>query len=212
MQPIQIFTYWTCWMLFWTCAEGRNNDNKHTQFKISEHRKENTTLLDNTTDLRREYTTHSDKSTVKRKEYTTLLFQITDQRKELTTLPDKTTGQRREYTTLPDNHRLSCTKNETETVACFNGGSCLATDVGFRIIRCACTFKYTGDRCEMINLEILFAMNKDKKEVRTGLVSGFIALIALLLLAGLLLTVNIFFKVKRVNTYEEIYSRGRLFI
>lgn len=132
-----VFIYYVIIFDFFYILEGRNNDNKHTQFKISEHRKENTTLLDNITDQRREYTTHSDKTTVKRKEYTTLLFQITDQRKELTTLPDKTTGQRREYTTLPDNHRLSCTKNETETVACFNGGSCLATDVGFRIIRCA---------------------------------------------------------------------------
>ncbi|OPL33613.1 hypothetical protein AM593_03885, partial [Mytilus galloprovincialis] len=57
---------------------------------------------------------------------------------------------------IPENHRLSCSDNETKTVACLNGGSCFAVYVEDRTVQCACYSKYIGRRCEMIDPEIIF--------------------------------------------------------
>ena len=38
---------------------------------------------------------------------------------------------------IPENHRLSCSDNETKTVACLNGGSCFAVYVEDRTVQCA---------------------------------------------------------------------------
>lgn len=38
---------------------------------------------------------------------------------------------------IPENHRLKCTVNETQTLACLNGGTCFTVYVEDRIVQCA---------------------------------------------------------------------------
>ncbi|XP_071158559.1 uncharacterized protein [Mytilus edulis] len=87
--------------------------------------------------------------------------------------------------TIPENHRLGCTYNETQTLACLNGGSCFAVEVGDRIVQCACYTKYVGIRCEMIDPEMIFGPSEKEKDVRTGLISGATAYLILILIAVL---------------------------
>ncbi|XP_052095709.1 uncharacterized protein LOC127731019 [Mytilus californianus] len=87
--------------------------------------------------------------------------------------------------TIPENHRLGCTFNETQTLACLNGGSCFAVEVGGRIVQCACYTKYVGNRCEMIDPEMIFGPSEKEKEVRIGLISGVTAYIILILIVVL---------------------------
>ncbi|VDI76440.1 Hypothetical predicted protein [Mytilus galloprovincialis] len=82
--------------------------------------------------------------------------------------------------TIPENHRLFCTKNETRSLACLNGGSCFAVYIEDRTVQCACYSKYKGRRCEMIDPEIIFDDKETgQKEVAIGLISGFAASIFL---------------------------------
>ncbi|XP_052100707.1 uncharacterized protein LOC127734743 [Mytilus californianus] len=86
--------------------------------------------------------------------------------------------------TIPENHRLNCTDNETQSLACLNGGSCFAIYVEDRIVQCACFTKYIGSRCEMIDPEIIFDQTRQRK-VRIGYISGFGGLGYLLLIVFL---------------------------
>ncbi|XP_063431204.1 uncharacterized protein LOC134713855 [Mytilus trossulus] len=111
--------------------------------------------------------------------------------------------------TIPENHRLECTENETRTLACLNGGSCFAVYVEDRVVECACLNKYIGNRCEMIDPEIIFDQLAREKEVRIGFISGFTALIILLVIVILIL---IWCKIRRrkkpknskSKSYEEV--------
>ncbi|XP_071167825.1 uncharacterized protein [Mytilus edulis] len=77
--------------------------------------------------------------------------------------------------TIPENHRLHCTDNETQDVACLNGGSCFAVYVEDRTVQCACLTKYIGSRCEMIDPEIIFEQyeTKSQRKVKIACISGF---------------------------------------
>ncbi|VDI76441.1 Hypothetical predicted protein [Mytilus galloprovincialis] len=88
--------------------------------------------------------------------------------------------------TIPENHRLFCTKNETRSLACLNGGSCFAVYIEDRTVQCACVNKYTGSRCEMIDPEIIFEQYEtSQRKVKIACISGFGGLGYLLLIVVL---------------------------
>lgn len=107
--------------------------------------------------------------------------------------------------TIPENHRLNCTDNETQTLACLNGGSCFAIYVADRVVECACLNKYIGNRCEMIDPEIIFDQSAREEEVRIGFISGFTALIILFLIVILIL---IWFRMKRSKKAKDNNSKN----
>ncbi|XP_071167829.1 uncharacterized protein [Mytilus edulis] len=77
------------------------------------------------------------------------------------------------------NHRLKCTENETQTIACRNGGTCFATFIEDRFVRCACVKKYTGKFCEMIDINIIFKRSREEKTTNAGLIAGIITIVLL---------------------------------
>ncbi|VDI23817.1 Hypothetical predicted protein [Mytilus galloprovincialis] len=77
------------------------------------------------------------------------------------------------------NHRLKCTENETQTIACRNGGTCFATFIEDRFVRCACVKKYTGKFCEMIDINIIFKREREEKTTNAGLIAGIITIVLL---------------------------------
>ncbi|OPL33578.1 hypothetical protein AM593_05760, partial [Mytilus galloprovincialis] len=107
--------------------------------------------------------------------------------------------------TDPENHRLDCTDNETQALACLNGGSCFAVYVADRVVECACLNKYIGKRCEMIDPEIIFDQSAREKVVRIGFISGFTALIILLVIVILIL---IWCKIRRSKKSKDNTSKS----
>ncbi|XP_063431203.1 uncharacterized protein LOC134713854 [Mytilus trossulus] len=109
-----------------------------------------------------------------------------------------------------ENYRLSCSDNETKALSCLNGGSCFVVYVEDRIVKCACSNKYIGKRCEMIDPEIIFRQSENEgKDARNGFIIGFIVIIILLLIA---LFVLIYLKrcnQNEITDFQKLSELGR---